>query len=187
VLAIGVTGHRFLAETEKLKKGIDQALDRIERSYPGSSWSILSSLAEGADRLVLERVLARKPASRLVVPLPLPVCDYLQDFATQESREAFLRLLGQAAEVIPPPPGSTRNEWYVAAGKYMLEVCEVLVALWDGQGAQGTGGTAEMVATARQRRLPLAWVRCGNRVPGTNTPLSLGEEQGTVSFDGFQD
>jgi hypothetical protein len=187
VLAIGVTGHRFLAEIEKLRKGIDQALDRIDLSYPGSSWLILSSLSEGADRLVVERVLDKKPASRLVVPLPLPVSDYLQDFATQESREVFLRLLGQAAEVIPPPPVSLRNAGYRAAGLYVLEACEVLIALWDGQRAQGTGGTAEIVAAARQTGRPLAWVRCGNRVPGTNIPLSLGEEQGKVSFDGFQE
>jgi hypothetical protein len=38
---------------------------------------------------------------------------------------------------------------------------------------------------ARARGMPIAWVHCGNRIPGTNQTISLGEEQGTVSFENF--
>jgi hypothetical protein len=41
------------------------------------------------------------------------------------------------------------------------------------------------VNIARQRRLALAWVHCGNRPAGACQALSLGEEQGKVSFEGF--
>ena len=77
-----------------------------------------------------------------------------------------------------------RSEGYWLAGRKMLERIDVLIALWDGQISQGQGGTGEIVAIARQKGLPLAWVKCGNRRPGTGIATSLKEEQGKVSFEG---
>ena len=118
-----------------------------------------------------------------MVPLPLPQSDYLADFASAESKAEFLRLLGKADEVIELPPVPTRDEAYEAAGNYVLEHCDVLIAIWDGQDAQGQGGTGAIVARARQRGLSIAWLHAGNRNPGTQEPTSLGAEQGTVTFE----
>ncbi len=178
---VGVTGHRFLAEVAKIITGIDAALRQIEASFSGKHLVIISPLAEGADQLVARRVLAR-PGARLIVPLPLARADYVTDF---ESPETFLNLLEQADEVIELPPAPTRNQAYEAASRYVLDNCDVLIAVWDGKAAQGQGGTGEIVALARQRGLPLAWVRAGNRHPGTRQPTTLGEEQGIVSFERF--
>ena len=185
MVQIGVTGHRFLAEISKLQAGIDQALTRIAQAYPGETWSVVSSLAEGADQLVVQRVLRARQDARLIVPLPLPVSDYRQDFSTEQARAEFETLLARAVEVIPPPKVTLRSEGYWLAGKTMLGRSDVLVALWDGQMALGQGGTGEMVAIARQRALPIAWVHCGNRNAGTQQPINLGEEHGKVSFEGF--
>lgn len=65
----------------------------------------------------------------------------------------------------------------------MLDHCDVLVTIWDGQELQGQGGTGGTVTAARRRGLPIAWVHAGNRKPGTEEPTSLGEEQGTVTFE----
>jgi hypothetical protein len=184
MVAIGVTGHRILTELDKVKAGVEEALCRIEQAFPGQPWTVLSALAEGADRVVVQRVLARCQA-RLVVVLPLATGDYLADFATLASRQAFLTLLDQAAEVIELSVASTRDAAYEAAGQYVLDHCEVLLAIWDGQGAQGQGGTGAIVAQARQRGLPLAWVHAGNRRPGTMEPTSLGIEQGRVTLENF--
>jgi hypothetical protein len=59
----------------------------------------------------------------------------------------------------------------------------VLIAIWDGKTAQGQGGTGAIMARARQRGLPIAWVHAGNRKPGTQEPTSLGAEQGMVTFE----
>jgi hypothetical protein len=37
----------------------------------------------------------------------------------------------------------------------------VLIALWDGQPSRGKGGTAEIVAYARQRGIPVVWIDAG--------------------------
>jgi len=50
IVAIGVTGHRFLAEVDKIAAGVDEALRRIEEAFPGKLLAVISPLAEGADR-----------------------------------------------------------------------------------------------------------------------------------------
>jgi hypothetical protein len=181
-IVIGVVGHRVLMEFENLEAGIEMALSTIEKSFPGHSFTVLSSLAEGADRLVARSVL-RRPGARLIAVLPLSRSDYIEDFESAESREEFLGFLAEATEVIELPPAANRNAAYEAAGEYSLDHSDVLVTVWDGQGAQGQGGTGATVARARELGLPIAWVHAGNRKPGTMEPTSLGEEQGKVTFE----
>jgi hypothetical protein len=185
VIVIGVTGHRFLVEVDQLESGIDRALARIAQKYPGEAWSMISALAEGADLLVAGRIRHVQPCARLIVTLPFPIEEYQADFSGAESRQEFLRLLDLANEVIQPDETVAPKVAYREAGKVILERSTVLVALWDGRPAQGSGGTAEIVEIARQRQIPLAWVHCGNRQPGTSSPSSLGAEQGMVSFEAF--
>ena len=182
MVRIGVTGHRVLAELEKIEAGVQEALRRIELSFPGEPLTLISSLAEGADRIVARLVLDRE-GSRLIVPLPLASPDYLDDFKSQESQEEFQRLLQLAGVVEVMPATATRNEAYEAAGNYVLNNSDVLITIWDGAHSQGQGGTGDIVTRARERSLPLAWVHAGNRKPGTQIPTSLGGEQGRVTFE----
>lgn len=184
MVKIGVTGHRFLAEVDKIVAGVDDALERIERAFDTPPMSVISALAEGADRLVVQRVVSRNNAL-LIVVLPLPESDYMADFGSSTSGETFLDLLSRAEQVITLPPAPTREESYAAAGTYVLDHCDVLLAIWDGKPAQGLGGTADVVAQARYRGLPIAWVHAGNRIPGTQEPTTLGAEQGHVSIERF--
>jgi hypothetical protein len=184
MVAIGVTGHRLLVDAASVGAGVARALGKIEEAFPGQQLTVISPLAEGADRLVVQQVLARSRA-RLVVPLPLQQGDYLADFESAASKEEFLSLLDLAGEVIALPRASTREEAYKAVGRYVLGHCDVLIAVWDGEMAQGPGGTAEVVADARQRGLPLAWVHARGARMGGQRPITEDEEQGEVSFERF--
>jgi hypothetical protein len=181
---IGVTGHRFLAQLDRVRAGVDRALDRIEEAFPAETTTVISMLAQGADQLAAERVL-RRPGSRLVAVLPLPRFEYLAGFSDDEARRAFFNLLGRADQVVRLPPTPSAEEAYLAAGHWLVENCQVLVAIWDGRPAQGPGGTADIVQRTRDRALPLAWVRAGNRRPGTRRPTGLGPLQGTVTLEHF--
>lgn len=183
-VVIGVTGHRFLTELERVKAGIDEALHEIAAHFEGPPFTIISSLAEGADRLVVQRAFERWEVS-LSVPLPLPAQEYMADFQTPASRESFLTLLEKADEVLTLPTAGTRSQSYAAAGHYVVAHCDVLLTVWDGRAAQGTGGTGEIVSRARERNLPLAWIHAGNRRPGTLQPTTLGDEQGQVTLERF--
>jgi hypothetical protein len=180
-LRVGVTGHRFLAEPQKLEAGVDDALRRLSAAYPGRRLVVLSALAEGADRLVARRAL--RLGGGLLALLPLTLADYQQDFATAESRAEFCGLLQRAEQVIQLPPAPSRDAAYAAVGSYTLEHCHVLMALWDGQEAQGQGGTGETVLAARRLGLPVAWIHAGNRRPCTLESTTLGEEQGQVTLE----
>lgn len=184
MITIGVTGHRFLAEVDKITTGIDQALDHIERVFGETPFQVISALAEGADRLVVRRVL-RHQGAQLVVLLPIPQMDYITDFKAPESSSEFLALMALSKEVLTLPPAPTREDSYASAGYYLLDHCQVLIAIWDGQKTQGVGGTGEIAAAARRRKLPLAWIQAGNRVPGTEESTSLGDSQGRVFYENF--
>jgi hypothetical protein len=184
MITIGVTGHRILAELDAISKGIDAALDHIEKSFPEEGLAVMSTLAEGADRLVAHRVLLR-PNAKLIAPLPFPKADYETDFKAEGSKAEFRELLSRAAEVVHLKLSKKRDEAYEAAGRYVLDHSDVLLAVWDGRDAQGRGGTGEIVSHARERDLPIAWVHAGNRKAGTNEPTTLGDDQGRVTFENF--
>ena len=69
MIRIGVTGHRVLTDVERIEDGIEAALRRIEHRFPGELLTVISALAEGADRLVAYHILER-PGARLIVSLP---------------------------------------------------------------------------------------------------------------------
>jgi hypothetical protein len=156
-IAIGVTGHRHFHDAD-VSTEIDRRLDEIigdRRPF------VVSSLAEGADRMVAECVLSR-PGARLVAVLPLAADDYERDFAGTASIAAFRTLLAHADSVAIPDLGrhATREEAYAAAGLMVVDRCDVLIAVWDGAASRGRGGTAEVVEHARRvgRRVELVSV-----------------------------
>lgn len=181
-LRIGVSGHRFLTELDRLRDSIDTALKRLADFFPGRTFAVLSSLAEGADRLAASRVLER-PGAKLIAVLPLPKDLYVSDFSTPESRSEFAAFLARASETVELPRTQDRDQCYAAAGEYILGHCDLLFALWDGRQPQGAGGTGAIVERARASALPLVWVHAGNRVPGGTEPTSLGKEQGALTFE----
>ncbi len=146
---MGVTGHRDLARPDEVAAAVDAALDGLDGD--GRSLVAVSGLAEGADRIVAQRVLAR-PGGRLVALLPLEPADYIADFADADSVREFGDLLA-AADEYEVITGSASDDWsreaaYERAGHAMLDRADVLLALWDGEPGRGRGGTAEMVFEA---------------------------------------
>jgi hypothetical protein len=157
---IGVTGHRSFEmadTTQRVERLLDEIID-ARRPV------VVSSLAEGADRVVADLVLAR-PHAGLAVVLPLPADDYERDFATNASVAEFRALLARAetVETVVVPADASRDQAYERAGHRVVERCEVLIAIWDGSRSRGRGGTAEIVEHARRvgRRVELVGVTRG--------------------------
>ena len=172
---VGVTGHRVLPEPELLGERVRQALARIESLAPASPYTplrmgVVSPLAEGADRLVAQEAIDDERAT-LEVPLPLPVDDYVTDFVTEASRVEFQRLLDEAGVITLLPPTVDRDAAYEQVGRYVVDRCDVLIALWDGNPARGYGGTADIVERARAQKVPLLWIH-------TTAPYEITEELG---------
>lgn len=82
----------------------------------------------------------------------------MQDFETSESRAEFEQLLSLARRIYQLPPRDSRTEAYQQVGHYVVDNCDVLIALWNGKPAAGQGGTAEIVEYAESNECPLLWI-----------------------------
>ncbi len=145
-----ITGHRVFSATSAISKSIRVIFSKPSIINP----VLLSPLAEGADRLAAHEIL-RLGNGSLQAVLPLQPEDYEADFHTAESRAEFSNLLSRATstEVLPSQP--TRADAYLSVGCHIVDKCDILLAVWDGLPAKGRGGTAEIVAYARQCGKPL--------------------------------
>jgi hypothetical protein len=166
-LRVGITGTRTLTETAVIEESLRTILTtRYKQAFNADgqralsglhatplAFTLVSPLAEGADRLAA-RVALELPGTRLEVILPLKPEDYREDFAANDSCEDFSELLAlaQRVTVVPPFP---RPECYWQVGKAVVDSCDILVAVWDGQPSRGRGGTAEIVAMATEQGKPV--------------------------------
>lgn len=157
-IIIGTVGHRYIdPQNETIRKSSRGEFQRLYRQYRDSPFLILSSLAEGADRLLVEVAMQELPA-KLIAVLPFAEDDYLADFRTERSRQEFRKLLSHAscrvvapAEIKAPPkedwPDSfeQRDLAYAWAAGHVAEQSQILVAVWDRRAPRGPGGTANAV------------------------------------------
>ncbi|MFJ8078716.1 hypothetical protein ACIQ7Q_33490 [Streptomyces sp. NPDC096176] len=139
---IGVTGHRSIP-LEALAH-VSAGLRAVLCGHQGSM-EALSSLAVGADQLFAD--IALDCGAELTVVIPSS--DYEQGFSGPEELAGYRRLKGLATrEVRLAFPFST-DEAYYAAGAYIADHCDRLLAVWDGLPARGHGGTGDIVRYAR--------------------------------------
>ncbi|MBI4615983.1 MAG: DUF4145 domain-containing protein [Planctomycetes bacterium] len=160
-IVLGVTGHRRLPAASELAASLGRVLDELPARLgraASTPYHLLTPLAEGADRLAAEAVFSR-PNATLEAVLPLEIADYETDFETAQAKAAFRAWLGRCSLAGILGPASDRNAAYEAVGRRVADRCEVLLAFWDGEPPRGRGGTAEIVAYARETGRALVWLR----------------------------
>lgn len=169
----GASGHLFLSAPEDWPSRVDLRL------------RIISALAPGPDQWAAEEAL--KLGYELQCPLPFDRQEYLEDFAPAPASlaaadaaaadrpgndaaapaAAYERLLAAATAVAELDGRVVRTESgvrqpdarsYASAGRAMLNQSDLLVAVWDGQPAHGTGGTGGVVDDALRRGVPVVWI-----------------------------
>ena len=178
-LRVGVVGHRRLPEPEPLRAGIRAALLRIRETWAGRPLILVSSLAEGADRLVVDVAREEPFRAGLEALLPLAPQEFRRDFPGARPSREFDWFLGFArtvqvargSEQLDLTASGARDRAYAAAAHELVAGSDVLLAVWDGAPARGPGGTAETVELARRSGKPLVWVRSA--------------EGGAVSFESW--
>jgi hypothetical protein len=155
-LILGVTGHRDLRDEDipRLTELVVAEYSELRTQYPSTPITLLSALADGADRLLAH--LALGCGMRLAVVLPMPVDLYEMDFHAA-SLDEFRMLLTKAEYIteIPIAPGLTREDiqkhginreqQYARVGAYLAGHSAILIALWDGVELNLIGGTSQVV------------------------------------------
>ena len=144
-VVIGVTGHRDIpaADIELLTSATRSALSEIAQSSPHSPHVMLTSLAEGGDRIAAKVAIEMGWAVGVVLPARVDL--YALDFTTADSQAEFYDLLGKADWVEVLPTGSMTPAAYRAAGIRIARQSLYLLALWDGNETVVEGGTADIV------------------------------------------
>jgi len=151
-MRIGLTGHQNIPSQalEYVTRGIADVLDRVKDELVG-----VSSLAAGADQLFASMVLERGGSLQLVIPCRR----YEETFPDPEDLTNFRTLLERAVSVETLSFDEPSEEAYLAAGCRVVDLSDVLLAVWDGQPARGKGGTGDIVEYARNRatRVEIVW------------------------------
>lgn len=157
---LGGVGHRALPlDVDALEDSIRGVFTRLieELGNDPANLRLIVSVAEGADRLLID--VAHELAIPYACVLPCTPGCFAEDFSTVASIETYERHLAQAQAVvfprIQPAPGL---DGYLWVSRYLLEHADLMVAVWNGENGNGPGGTADTVALARQRQIPVLWI-----------------------------
>src|ERR1700719_1046478 len=182
-LVIGATGHRDLRDEDipALRRAVAVAIKRLKRDYLDCPcilcrlcrlWGVgrllrrwdlccdhetpiivLSSLAEGADRLIAE--VAMEHGAKLIAPLPMPLDEYRHDFNPGLKPDAAVGFDRLREEAIATPvmrfvgdnrPDNVKEEarralQYREVGIFIVRHCHVLIGLWKhDESNTATGG-----------------------------------------------
>jgi len=181
-IRVAVTGHRVLPDVESVRQIVHDSLrnwtpalfsaqaqskvqDVLAKGHTPLAYTILSPLAEGADRVVAQAIL-ELPAAQLEAVLPLSIDEYKKDFSSTASLAEFDSLLALSARQLclmtedqkssrAEPDSHARQLAYENVGRYVVNHCDLLLAVWDGGPSHGRGGTAEIVAYAQEQHIPV--------------------------------
>jgi hypothetical protein len=183
--AIDTRIEELYAETSR------ELLERVRKAGTTPiAYAVVSPLAEGADRVVARAVLNCRNYrdTRLDAVLPLVVEDYLEDFKIDNSKTEFHKLLTRCRRPIilrsvriateaqsADEAKLLRNLAYERVGRYVVDHCDVLIAIWDGEESRGRGGTAEIIKYAEEQGRPVIRIwreQCTIHAPGNGLDAS---------------
>lgn len=197
-LTVGVTGHRpnrlGNADGTLLRTRVASVLRTLtDLVAAGDSRTLVSALAEGADRIAAREALSL--GFRLEALLPFPVDEYERDFGDGDSLAEFRDLLSRAAAVRALhgsyATDESRQSAYDTVGREILDRAGVLVAIWDGRRGRGEGGTADVLGGALERGVPVVWVASEAPHPvrllavgGGELPLDAESLRGVLGLSG---
>jgi hypothetical protein len=148
-MMIGVTGHRVLpnhATWNWLSTQLKGFLQELGQPIMG-----VTSLAIGADQLFAEVLLEIRAEIFAVIPFT----GYERTFENETDLRNYLRFMNSASRIEILTPSASDEQAYLRAGERVVDVSELLVAIWNGEEARGLGGTKDIVDYAMFLDKPL--------------------------------
>lgn len=137
---VGVTGHQQ-------REGLDWVWVREQirdvLSSAGPFIEALTSLAVGTDQVFAEEAIRLKVSLTAVIPF----AGYERCF-DGAGLTAYRGLLAASQQHKVLDTAGDEQQSFLAAGIFVAEQSDLLLAVWDGKPAQGLGGTADIVRHA---------------------------------------
>lgn len=152
-LVVGIIGQKDLQENEskEVESKIAAIFLELQTRYPSTPIALLTSLAEGTDRIAAKAAL--KGQRRLMIVIPSTRENYEKIFLTESSKDEFAKLLfksDQKYELIPlaltsDAKGDQNEIFEVNSGAFIARNCQILIAVWDGVTVKGENSIAPIV------------------------------------------
>lgn len=174
-LKIGITGHRDIEFNEKQKKQIElvvteKIFDVVNPARKKLStpffFSVITSLAEGADRLFYS-IAKEKISASLRVIIPFEVDEYYKTFSGSDSIAEFESIVSGAEDFIQVEEISKKNflsendlesikqSAFKKTGQHIVNRCDILVAIVDFSRKVKPGGSLDILEYARKIGKPI--------------------------------
>jgi hypothetical protein len=157
---VGITGHRSLPDAAMwawVGREVDAVLTALApprgAALAESGLIGVTGLAAGADTVFARAVLAHGGTLHVVLAFP-----GFERSLEPDARDEYARLLALAETVETLPAGGTDDDAYLAEGRRVVVLSELLVAVWDGEPAHGVGGTGDVVEFALADGTPVVHV-----------------------------
>ena len=179
------------ASIQSLKKHVSRILEVDKNKIDSSIYRYILKHTKKDQVLLLLLTLVLMPIiyASLEVPLPLPYDLYVSDFESTDSVEEFKVMVGQAeyyyempmrfgnvrelARVDDTHGNESRNKQYALAGAYVIQRCNLLLAIYDGEHEAGTGGTGQIVRWYNEGGIPPEFLYPGNYFLGPEQQASV--------------
>lgn len=148
-LTVGLIGHRKLPahELDGLVAEFDDFIAGLLGLLRHTPILLLTSLAEGADRIALRSRF--RDSITICAVLPFQLEDYRNDFQGAVSLQDFEQSLNSVDECIEPfrsdSKNTERNLDYRKCANWISERSNILVAIWNGKFNDEPGGTSDTI------------------------------------------
>lgn len=144
---IAITGHRGMPP--QATRLVEEAIRSRLADRP-TDIIALSCLADGPDQIFARAVLDHGGMIEAVVP-----AEKYREGLPEDAHAEYDALIGRAVEIHRMPYTESDSDAHMAASAYMVDHADELWAVWDGKPARGYGGTADVVAHARDNGVPI--------------------------------
>jgi hypothetical protein len=145
---IAISGHRGL--TPKVEEYVAHRIREELSQFVAGDLVGLSCLADGADQIFARTVVDLGGALEVFIP----AARYL-DSLPESAHGEYDELLSRAITVHRLNHVESTSESHMDASVQMLRSADRLFAVWDGLPARSFGGTADVVAHARDIDVPV--------------------------------
>jgi len=144
-MKVGITGHQNLGVPETVA-WVEKTLQEVIAKHNFQHG--FTSLAIGADQLFAQILRELNLPYTAIIPCR----EYEKTFQMSEYLENYRILHQSAAAVVTLDFGPPTETAFMAAGKRVVDLSDIVIAVWNGQPAQGLGGTADAVKYAREQK-----------------------------------
>ena len=138
----GITGHQNIGSDETIE-WVTIVLSEIIKKL--SIELGFTSLAIGADQLFAQLLKQNNIPFTVIIPSN----EYEQTFQNSADLETYQNLLNTATHKIKLPFIKPNEIAFYEAGKKIVSLYDIIIAIWNGQPAKGLGGTGDIVKYAQ--------------------------------------